>query len=59
MRVILLNPDLSLKGEPNTDGDGRGSESGPKGCGSSTMQGEDATNTAKTSKGRAETLLNK
>ncbi|CAL8275553.1 unnamed protein product [Boreogadus saida] len=48
----LIHRELSIEGEPNTDGDGRGSESGPKGCGSSTMQGEDPTNTAKT-------LLNK
>ncbi|CAL8367167.1 unnamed protein product [Lota lota] len=60
----LIHRELSIEGEPNTDGDGRGSENLPKGCGSSSMQGEDGcfvpnTNTAKTSKDRAETLLNK
>lgn len=58
----LIHRELSIEGEPNTDRDGRGSENLPKGCGSSSMQGEDdcfepSTNTAPTSKDTA--LLNK
>ncbi|KAK0153627.1 Leiomodin-1 [Merluccius polli] len=60
----LIHRELSIEGEPDTDRDRRGSENLPKGCGSSSMQGEDdcfepASNTAPAPKDTAGTLLNK